>query len=62
VGYGTRRKGVGALRIAALLLLARRTRINELIVVHGRFVMNTETEVVEAVADLTSGKFGVIAH
>jgi redox-sensitive bicupin YhaK (pirin superfamily) len=50
------------MRIAALLLLLSRKPINEPIVVHGPFVMNTEAEVVEAIADLNSGKFGEIAH
>jgi len=50
------------MRIAALLLLLSGKTINEPIVVHGPFVMNTEAEVVEAIADLNSGKFGEIAH
>ena len=52
----------GRMRIAALLLLLSGKTINEPIVVHGPFVMNTEAEVVEAIADLNSGKFGEIAH
>jgi quercetin 2,3-dioxygenase len=38
------------MRIAALLLLLSDKPISEPIVVHGPFVMNTEAEVVEAIA------------
>jgi hypothetical protein len=50
------------MRIAALLLLLSGKPINEPIVVHGPFVMNTEAEGVEAIADLNSGKFGEIVR
>ena len=53
------------MRIAALLLPSGKPinePINEPIVEHGPFVMNAEAEVVEANADLNSGKFGEIAH
>jgi hypothetical protein len=50
------------MRIAALLLLLSGKPINEPSVVRGPFVMNTEAEVVEAIANFNSGKFGEIAH
>jgi len=62
MGSGTRRTGVRALYIAALLLPDSRNPINKPIVVHRRLVMNAETEVVESIADWTSGKFGEIAN
>ncbi|MDO5050268.1 MAG: pirin-like C-terminal cupin domain-containing protein, partial [Moraxella equi] len=36
--------------------------LNEPIVGHGPFVMNTRDEIVQAMEDLQSGKFGQIAH
>ena len=46
------------MRITVLLLLFS----GKPIIVQGPFVMNTDAEVIEASADLNSGKFGKVAH
>jgi redox-sensitive bicupin YhaK (pirin superfamily) len=46
----------------AVLLLLSGEPIDEPIVGHGPFVMNTEDEIVQAISDFNSGHFGAIAH
>lgn len=45
-----------------VLLLLSGTPLNEPIVGHGPFVMNTREEIMQAMRDFNSGKFGQIAH
>jgi len=45
----------------AIALLMSGQPINEPIVSHGPFVMNTEAQIQEAISDFHSGKFGVLA-
>jgi redox-sensitive bicupin YhaK (pirin superfamily) len=44
----------------AKLLVAYADRINEPVVAHGPFVMNTQTEIMEAMRDYQMGKMGVL--
>ena len=46
----------------AVLLLLSGEPINELIVGHGPFVMNTEVEIATAMADFNAGRFGRISQ
>lgn len=44
----------------AIVLIMSGEPINEPIVAHGPFVMNTETEIMKAYADMTRGRFGFL--
>jgi hypothetical protein len=46
----------------AVVLLLSGAPLNEPIVGHGPFVMNTREEIMQAIHDFNSGKFGRIAH
>jgi redox-sensitive bicupin YhaK (pirin superfamily) len=46
----------------AVLLLLSGQPIKEPVVGHGPFVMNTRAEIVQAIEDYNSGRFGQIAH
>lgn len=58
------REGEGVAIMAdgdAMLLVMTGEPINEPVVGHGPFVMNTETEILEAIAEFSAGKFGALA-
>jgi hypothetical protein len=58
------REGAGVAITAngiAMLLVMTGEPIDEPVVGHGPFVMNTEAEIREAIADFNSGKFGALA-
>ena len=46
----------------AVVLVLTGEPIDEPIVGHGPFVMNTEGEIRQAIVDFNSGRFGAIAH
>jgi redox-sensitive bicupin YhaK (pirin superfamily) len=46
----------------AVVLLLSGEPIDELIVGHGPFVMNSQQEIIQAMNDFNSGRFGQITH
>ena len=46
----------------AIVLLLSGAPLNEPIVGHGPFVMNTREEIIQAFNDFNSGRFGQIGH
>lgn len=46
----------------AIVLLLSGAPLNEPIVGHGPFVMNTREEIIQAINDFNSGRFGQIGH
>jgi redox-sensitive bicupin YhaK (pirin superfamily) len=46
----------------AIVLLLNGAPLNEPVVGHGPFVMNTRAEIIQAISDFNSGRFGQIGH